>query len=32
VANGDCLTVGIAVVVICDHISISLNEIILEKV
>ena len=28
-ANSDCLTIGIAVVVICDHKSISLNEIIL---
>jgi hypothetical protein len=29
VANSDCLTIGIAVVVISDHESISLNVIIL---
>ena len=28
-ANSDCLTIGIAVVVVCDHESISLNEIIM---
>ena len=29
VANSDCLTIGIAVVVVSDHESISLNEIIM---